>query len=48
MSIVRLNPKALFYVVERKVDVFNLAGAIDVSLAPFEICQCRKRDPVPC
>jgi len=30
-----------------KVDVFNLAGAIDVSLAPFEICQCRKRDPVP-
>jgi hypothetical protein len=47
MSIISIQPEALPYVVEREVDVFHLAGAICVSLAPFELCQCRKRDPVP-
>jgi hypothetical protein len=48
MSVIRLNAKPPLNVVEQKVDVFDLAGAIDVSPAPFEISQCRERNSVPC
>jgi hypothetical protein len=48
MSIVSINAEALCYLVERKADVFNLVGAVGISMVPFQSCQFRKRSPAPC
>ncbi len=37
MSVVKIKPEALPYVVERDVDMFHLAGTICVALTPFEL-----------
>ncbi len=47
MSIVSIDTELLFGVTKREIDIVQIASPLSVFMTMFEVCQRRKRDPVP-
>ncbi|MGO9103988.1 MAG: hypothetical protein ACLP9Y_32910 [Mycobacterium sp.] len=47
MSIVSIDTELLFGVIKGEIDIFHIGSPLAAFMTTFDVCQRRKRDPVP-